>query len=162
MTHETVDTAPMRPAAPYSRHFKPVERTCPECNQPFQAVNRTRLFCRPEHKLAFHNRCAARGKVLIPLAMAWRTKRGSGDTAKRAMSEMCRLLDSFAAEDRAAGRMGMTDYVGRGFVHGHRSWRACGLSPRRVFTHSCKRTSLARISPPTLNVSSAQGSASRP
>lgn len=121
MTPEAVDTPVTSRAAPYSRRFRPVERTCAECNQPFQAVNRKRLFCCPEHKLAFHNRCAARGKVLIPLAMAWRTKRGSGDTAKKVMAEMCRVLDAFASEDREAGRMHMATYVERGFAHGHRS-----------------------------------------
>lgn len=120
MTHETVDTSPTTGAAPYSRHFRPVERTCAECNQPFQAVNRKRLFCCPAHKLAFHNRCAARGKVLIPLAMAWRTKRGARGIASSSFKEMCTILDRFAAEDRAAGRMGMADYVSRGFKHGHR------------------------------------------
>ena len=121
MTHETVDIALTRPAAPYSRHFKPVERTCPECNQPFQAVNRKRLFCCPEHKLAFHNRCAARGKVLIPLAMAWRAQRGSGVTAKSAFAEMRRTLDRFSAEDREDGRMRMADYLAKSIGHGHRS-----------------------------------------
>lgn len=121
MTHETVDSAPTTCAAPYSRHYRPVERTCAECNQPFQALNRKRLFCCPEHKLAFHNRCATRGKVLIPLAMAWRTKREGGGTAKKAFAEMCRVLDGYAAEDREAKRMPMATYVERGFAHGHRS-----------------------------------------
>ena len=117
---DTLD-APTAGPAPYSRHFKPVTRTCAECNQPFEAQNRKKLFCSAAHKLAFHNRCMARGKVLIPLAMAWRTKRGSGGTAKKALAEMCRVLDSFAADDREAGRMRMADYVERGFDHGHRS-----------------------------------------
>lgn len=121
MPQEIVDIAPTSRPAPYTRHFRPTQRVCAECNQPFETQNRKQLFCSHAHKLTFHNRCTARGKVLIPLAMAWRTKRGSGATAKKALSEMCRLLDSFAAEDREAGRMRMADYVERGFAHGHRS-----------------------------------------
>lgn len=120
MTHLIADCATTRPAAPYSRHFKPVERTCAECNQSFQAANPKRLFCCPEHKLAFHNRCAARGKVLIPLAMAWRGKRGAAGLPSSAFKEMCRMLDRFAAEDREAGRMRMDTYVEQGFRQGHR------------------------------------------
>lgn len=121
MPAEVVDINPTPRPAPYSRHFKPTQRVCAECNQKFEAVNRKKLFCSDTHKLAFHNRCTARGKVLIPLAMAWRTKRGGGGTAKKAFAEMCRLLDAFAAEDREGGRMRMADYVERGFEHGHRS-----------------------------------------
>lgn len=121
MVPETADIAPVPRPAPYSRYAGQAKRVCPECNQPFETQNRKRSFCSDAHKLAFHNRCGARGKVLIPLAMAWRTKRGSGDTAKKALAELCRVLDGFAAEDRAAGRMRMADYVERGFTHGHRS-----------------------------------------
>lgn len=121
MILETIDIAPLPRPVPYSRYSGQAKRVCPECNQPFETQNRKRLFCSDAHKLAFHNRCAARGKVLIPLAMAWRKKRGSGDTAKKAMAEMCRVLDGFASEDREAGRMRMADYVERGFAHGHRS-----------------------------------------
>lgn len=105
---------------PYSRYGKPVERTCPECNTTFEAVHRKKTFCCDAHKHAFHNRCAARGKTLIPLAMAWRTKRGSGDTAKLSFRKLCRLLDDFAAEDRQAGRGNMSDYIAAGYLRGHR------------------------------------------
>jgi endogenous inhibitor of DNA gyrase (YacG/DUF329 family) len=121
MIPETLDIAPAPRPVPCSTYPGCATRVCPECNKPFEAQNRKRLFCCDAHKLAFHNRCAARGKVLIPLAMAWRTKRGGGGTAKKALAEMCRALDAFAAEDRKADRMPMSTYVERGFVHGHRS-----------------------------------------
>ncbi len=121
MPREVIDIDPTPCPAPYSRYTGQAKRICPECNQPFATQNRKRLFCSDAHKLAFHNRCAARGKVLIPLAMAWRTKRGGGGTAKKALAEMCRLLDRYAAEDREAGRMRAVDYVERGFGQGHRN-----------------------------------------
>ncbi len=120
MHPEVAPCASTTRATPYSRYNQPVTRTCPECSAPFDAMHRKRTFCCPAHKLAFHNRCAARGKVLIPLAMAWCTKRGSGDTAKRAFRELCRALDAFAAEDRKAGRAPMSDYVELGYRLGHR------------------------------------------
>jgi hypothetical protein len=54
--------------------------------------------------------------VLIPLAMAWRGGRGSGDTAKRAFMLMSTKLDEWNAEDRKAGRSPMLDFVERGFA----------------------------------------------
>lgn len=102
------------PFVPYAT-YAPTQRTCPECGQSFETKSRTKLFCSSAHKLAFHNRCAARGKVIIPLAMAWRGGRGAGDTAKRAFMRMSTLLDGWNAEDRAAGRAPMLDFVERGF-----------------------------------------------
>lgn len=107
------------PPAPYST-FSLISRTCPECGTEFQTKSRAKLFCLPEHKLRFHNRCAARGKVLIPLAMAWRHGRGSGDTAKLAFTRMNSLLDEYNAEDLKAGRPRMIDFVESGFARWQR------------------------------------------
>lgn len=120
MTADTAENAstPGSPA-PYSK-FSPVERTCPECGVAFETKSRTKLFCLPAHKLIFHNRNAARGKVLTPLAMAWRGRRGGDDTAKLAFRRMNTLLDEWNAEDLKAGRMLMAEFVERGFAKWHR------------------------------------------
>jgi hypothetical protein len=52
-----------------------------------------------------------RGRVALPLALGWRARRGTGDTAKKAFTELCRYLDKCNAEDHAAGRPPMIDYL---------------------------------------------------
>lgn len=69
------------------------------------------IFCTPAHKLKFHNRAAGRGKVLVPLAMAARIPRGGTPSAKMARAQYTTLLDTYAREDREAGRMSAVDYV---------------------------------------------------
>lgn len=55
----------------------------------------------------------ARGKVIVPLALAWRGSRGKkGTVGAQAHAELIAVLDAFAAEDRAEGRPKMDDYVG--------------------------------------------------
>ncbi len=81
---------------------------CPECRAP---VGQGRTFCSNEHKSAFHNRSSARGRVVIPLLMAARIPRNVGPAASRAWREARTLLDDYAKEDKAAGRMSMVDYV---------------------------------------------------
>lgn len=114
MTLEAELAATPASPIPYAT-YRPTSRTCPECGQTFETKSRTKLFCFNAHKLAFHNRCGARGKVLIPLAMAWRGGRGSGDTAKRAFMLMSTKLDEWNLEDRAAGRTPMLSFVEKGF-----------------------------------------------
>ena len=114
MTPEPTEPALTPAPLPYST-YPDVKRTCPECGNEFETKHRKALFCSASHKLAFHNRCAARGKVLIPLALAWRGGRGSGDTAKRSFMRMSTLLDEWNAEDRAAGRTPMLAFVEAGF-----------------------------------------------
>ena len=89
-----------------------VERVCPECGTAFGAGHVRQIFCSPAHNTAFHNREKTRFTA-ISYAMAWRRQRGSGDVAKFAMAEMCRLLDQFNAEDLAAGRPGAVPYIER-------------------------------------------------
>ena len=82
---------------------------CPECRTP---VSDGKTFCSPAHKTAFHNRSSARGRVVIPLLMCARIQRNrAGTSATRAWSEARTLLDRYAAEDKAAGRMSAVDYV---------------------------------------------------
>lgn len=84
-------------------------RICPECGCTFSSNHPTKRFCTPAHKQAYANREAAQGKVIASLAKAIRLKRGSG--IKEALSEYNRIVDSFNAEDRAAGRPPATVYV---------------------------------------------------
>lgn len=56
-----------------------------------------------------------RGRVAMPLALGWRARRGGGDTAKRAFKELCAYLDACNAEDVAAGRPPMIDYLTAAF-----------------------------------------------
>lgn len=82
---------------------------CPECRAP---VGEGKTFCSAAHKSAFHNRSSARGRVVIPLLMCARIQRNrAGTSAPRAWTEARTLLDRYAAEDKAAGRMSAVDYV---------------------------------------------------
>lgn len=88
---------------------EPKGRICPECGSTFSTNHPTKRFCTPAHKQAYANREAAQGKVIASLAKAIRLKRGSG--VKEALSEYNRIIDSFNAEDRAAGRPSAAVYV---------------------------------------------------
>lgn len=83
---------------------------CAECAQPFPLTQVKRQFCSAGCKQAFHNRAAKRGKRLVPLVMAQRQGRSSV-TARRAHSEWCRLVSEYTAEDKAAGRKSMHDFL---------------------------------------------------
>lgn len=97
--------------------------TCPECGALFETRTRDKAFCTDGHKATFHNRSSKVGRVLVPLAMAWREGRnvkGNSPEAKarrasaaRAFSEMCRLLDAQSADDRANARAPKLAYVRR-------------------------------------------------
>lgn len=120
MTADTAENAPTpTPSLPYAK-FSPIKRTCAECGTEFETKSRAQLFCSKPHKLRFHNRNAARGKVLTPLAMAWRGRRGGDETAKLAFKRMNTLLDEWNVEDLKAKRMSMAEFVERGFARWHR------------------------------------------
>lgn len=85
-----------------------------------------KAFCFPACRDAFHNRMSKRGRVAMPLALAWRGGRGSKDVAKAALKELCAYLDACNAEDRAAGRPPMNGHVERklsGVWNGGHGWR---------------------------------------
>jgi len=83
-----------------------------------------KAFCAAACREAFHNRMSKRGRVAMPLALAWRAKRGSGPVAKAAFQELCAYLDHCNAEDRKAGRPAMVDHVEhRGDWNGGVGWR---------------------------------------
>lgn len=106
-------------------------RTCPECGVTFEVTSARpdRQFCSDAHKAAFHNRSSRIGRVVVPLAMAWREGRnvkGQSPEAKakrasaaRALNELCRLLDAESADDRANNRVGKLDVI-------RRRWAASG------------------------------------
>ena len=94
-----------------------LNRKCCECGVDFTTSHRGKEFCSEAHRVAFANRCAARGKVLIPLAMGWRNKRGGKGLGSDSMKQMVRLLDKYAAEDAAAGRPNMSHYTDRLLNH---------------------------------------------
>ena len=100
--------------------------TCGECGVRFQATRVDAQFCSPAHKTAFHNRMKGRSAA-IAYAMAWRGGRGGNDVAKVAYGELCRLLDRYNAEDRAAGRPSAQAYVA-----GLQARQLIGLSTDRL------------------------------
>lgn len=69
------------------------------------------VFCTAAHKDAFHNRQAKRGKIMMPLILAWRGGRGQKDVSKWAWAQVAALADKWNAEDKAAGRTPMINYV---------------------------------------------------
>lgn len=90
---------------------------CPECGASFARTAPRQMFCSPAHKATFHNRQTVRGRVLTPLSIADRITRGGsrGDkvTGRAARGDAQKLMDRWAADDREAGRMNMTEYVRR-------------------------------------------------
>lgn len=82
---------------------KPHKRTCAECGAGFLGA-RGSEFCSTACKDANHNRDNKRGRVLMPLAKAWRAGRGKTAESKYAHAQLCALLDGWIAADRAAGR----------------------------------------------------------
>ena len=87
------------------------ECICPECGCTFATGHRTKRFCTPQHKQDYANREAAQGKVIASFVKAWRLGRGSKGVAKAAFAELCTIVDSFNAEDKAAGRPPASLYV---------------------------------------------------
>ena len=137
---------PLKPTSNLAAVRRPV---CPECGARFETRTHDKAFCTDAHKAAFHNRSSKVGRVLVPLAMAWREGRnvkGNSPEAKarrasaaRAFSEMCRLLDAQSADDRANARSPKLAYV-------RRRWAADGdLTPvETVAFHEKAATPKAR------------------
>ena len=76
----------------------PRTAVCQWCGEKFTTTHHAKEFCTTEHKQEFANWCASRGKVLFPIAMAWRTARGRKGIGAEAMAEMVKFLDQCAAE----------------------------------------------------------------
>lgn len=82
---------------------------CPECGEPFTATHHRAMFCSPAHQAAFNDRGRVQGRAILLLAKAWREGRHDRDpddkaAAKAAFADLCRMLDEFSSEDRAASR----------------------------------------------------------
>lgn len=92
-------------------------RACAECLAPVTGIQPGQLFCCPGHRTTFQDRLRIRGRQLAPLELAARETRGGsrGDKATGIAARQAaeRLKDRWNAEDRAAGRMRMVDYVRR-------------------------------------------------
>lgn len=110
---------PTNPPLPGFEKFQ--GRVCPECQQPFGTDKSAQVFCSEAHKLAFHNRSSAIGRVIVPLAMAWRAGRNHKGgapkakayraTAARAFGDLCAAIDVAVADDTANGRLPKLDYL---------------------------------------------------
>jgi hypothetical protein len=93
-------------------------RRCVECLGPVDtARDAKKMFCSDAHRVAFHNRQTVRGRKAMPLVIAERQARG-GDRRNRyagagiaARKRLRKLIAAWIAEDRAAGRMSMAEYV---------------------------------------------------
>lgn len=113
-----------RAARPVSRHMVPptLYRACLECAKEFAigpGPGRHKTFCSSLCNGRYNSRCAARGKVLVPYAIAWRIGRNSKKIKDNEIfAEVIAILDSFAADDRAAGRPYPADYVERQLASG--------------------------------------------
>jgi hypothetical protein len=83
----------------------PLSLTCPECGRTFVQGHHLQAFCEPDHKRAFHDRNAIRGKVILPLILTMRAgKRGRTDDTAYALQQVSVLADKWRAEDKSAGR----------------------------------------------------------
>lgn len=101
----TDHTTSVKPAA------KPLRtRKCQWCGEEFQTAHHSKEFCTPAHKTEFANWCASRGKVLFPLAMAWRTARGGKGAGADAMKEMVKFLDQCASQLASHGAPNMAEH----------------------------------------------------
>lgn len=111
------DPAPA-PAPPREDAGASRPRLCGECGNPLvRAIGKRNIFCSAPCRVAYSNRMTVRGRVLTAAAMAERmTRQGSRGTprqrgaGKDAARIYRQLIDQFAAEDRAAGRISAVDY----------------------------------------------------
>lgn len=85
---------------------------CAECAAAFTGPPEAR-FCSAKHRHAYHNRSAKRGKVAVPLLLAWAAgRRRKGDEAVAwAFRELCALAGQWNREDRDAGRMPAAEFI---------------------------------------------------
>jgi hypothetical protein len=93
-------------------------RRCAECLAPVDtSKDERKMFCKDAHRTAFHNRQTVRGRKAMPLVIVERQTRGGWSKHKRASvgiaarKRLRKLIAIWIAEDKAAGRMSMTEYV---------------------------------------------------
>jgi len=97
---------------------------CAECLAPLTGAQPGKLFCSTKHRDAFQTRQRIRGRQLQPYAMVDRmTRSGTAgppearEIGKTARAVTQRLIAKWAAEDKAAGRLSMVDYLRRYAKH---------------------------------------------
>lgn len=95
---------------------KAAENACPNCGKALPARpagmrGRPGIFCpaaagetKSACKLAHEKRRASEGAAAIAMLKAWRIDRGSGEIAQEAFRQLCTIIDTFNADDKAAGR----------------------------------------------------------
>jgi hypothetical protein len=81
---------------------------CQNCGNECPAKN---SFCAQTCREAFYNRMSKRGRVAMPLLLAWRAGRGSGGSSKTAFAELCAYADHCNAEDKEKNRPPMADLI---------------------------------------------------
>lgn len=117
-----------------------MSRKCAWCGEPFASAHPTKQFCSNTHQQAFANWCASRGKVLLPIALAWRTQRGKKGVGSDALKEMTRFLDQCAAELSEQGAPPIAKHYAR--------TRSSGNGVTHWADHSRARPSRARPAQP--------------
>lgn len=80
-------------------------RVCPECGVTFTPGASRQAFCTVAHKVNFHRVMENRGRVLLPLALAWQAGNRKGEEhAAWARGQKDGLLRRWVQEDKRAGR----------------------------------------------------------
>jgi endogenous inhibitor of DNA gyrase (YacG/DUF329 family) len=100
-------------------------KKCQWCSGEYTSNHPTKLFCSKECQNNFGNWCASRGKILMPIALAWRTQRGRKGVGSDAMKEMVLFLDKCAAEFNSQGSQPIHHHFSatRKSGSGARNWR---------------------------------------
>lgn len=98
------------------------QRLCVECGSTFTPNRPQQNACTRAHNIAFRNRLAARGQVILPYALAVNMTRhaAASELRKFARRELTAILSDFAAEDKTANRPPITDYVAAIMASGYR------------------------------------------
>lgn len=74
-------------------------RPCQWCGEPLPSADPNKQFCNRACKDSAGNYMASRGKVLMPMVLAWRAKRGrKGTSGAAAYQEMQQFVDRCVAE----------------------------------------------------------------
>lgn len=80
-------------------------RICPQCGSDYVAHHGRQNFCTTICKTTFHDTNAKRGKVAMAFVQTWRTgKRGATEDTSFAFTQLCKMLDTWNAQDRERGR----------------------------------------------------------
>lgn len=80
------------------------ERTCLWCSKPITSPDARKAYCDTKCRHAAGNYMASRGKVVMPMLLAWRATRGRKGTAgASAYQEIQQFVDACCAELSAQG-----------------------------------------------------------